>query len=540
MLITRCLLVLAGIGTASLMAQVELASGTGVSPSIDAKYACASVRCLVWGPSYRITVPDGATRMSVVMDEATGLGMTLYGRYGAFPALAGGSVVSDFSTSGIVTLSRDYPTPAIKLRSGTYYFQTAVTFRGTTQVKAAARLTVTLESPLGFIPITPCRIADTREGYGKSGPFGPPLLNGSRDLPVTTSACGIPAGAGAYSLNVTAVPRGRLGYVTVWPQGRSQPPSSNLNAPSGNVTANAVIVPAGSGGGISVYASDPTDLVVDINGYFIRPDTVGALAFYPLSPCRVMDTRPGSGPEGPLGPPPFSAASRLRVVPVLSSRCAIPPNAVAYSLNLTVVPNGSLGYMSVWPAGRAQPTASTLNSSDGAVLANSVLVPAGDAGAINIYAEVSGTATVDAILDINGYFAAPGPGGLSLYPSMPCRVADTRQAPGLNGAFGPPSMFNGEIRTFPMRLSDCAIPFTAQAYALNVTVVPTGELGYLSIYPTGSAPPGVSTLNSWNGRILANSAIVPAGINGSVNVFTSLPTGATTDVVLDLFGYFAP
>jgi hypothetical protein len=41
-----------------------------------------------------------------------------------------------------------------------------------------------------------------------------------------------------------------------------------LNDPLGTVVANAVIVSAGTGGSVDVYASNTTDLVIDINGYY--------------------------------------------------------------------------------------------------------------------------------------------------------------------------------------------------------------------------------------------------------------------------------
>src|SRR5258708_1636853 len=54
-------------------------------------------------------------------------------------------------------------------------------------------------SGLRFIPITPCRIADTRAGQALSGPFGPPFLSATstRSFPVQSSACGIPSTARA-------------------------------------------------------------------------------------------------------------------------------------------------------------------------------------------------------------------------------------------------------------------------------------------------------------------------------------------------------
>src|SRR4029079_18159998 len=87
------------------------------------------------------------------------------------------------------------------------------------------------------------------------------------------AGCGAPANAAAYSLNVTVVPHGLLGYLTGWPTGQPQPLVSTLNSLDGTVLANAAIVPAGTGGAISFYAVNTTDVVVDINGYFAAPNS---------------------------------------------------------------------------------------------------------------------------------------------------------------------------------------------------------------------------------------------------------------------------
>ena len=73
-------------------------------------------------------------------------------------------------------------------------------------------------SPLTFVPVTPCRVADTRGPFGQFG--GPAMIGGfTRDFPIPQSSCGIPSTAAAYSLNFTVVPHGSLGYLTVWPTG---------------------------------------------------------------------------------------------------------------------------------------------------------------------------------------------------------------------------------------------------------------------------------------------------------------------------------
>ncbi len=127
---------------------------------------------------------------------------------------------------------------------------------------------VSVQSPGVFVPVSPCRVADTRN---PTGTFGGPSMTGpsSRDFPIPSGACGIPAGALAYSLNVTVVPKGKLGYLSLWPSGEPQPFVSTLNSFQGYVVANAAIVPAGAGGAISVFVTDTTDVILDINGYFV-------------------------------------------------------------------------------------------------------------------------------------------------------------------------------------------------------------------------------------------------------------------------------
>ena len=268
----------------------------------------------------------------------------------------------------------------------------------------------------------PCRIADTRSPVG---PFGGPTLSGgaSRDFRVTASGCLIPAAAQAYSLNVTVVPKSSLGFLTIWPAGRKMPLASTLNAPDGRVKAAAAIVQAGTQGAVSVYTTGATELILDISGYFVPvTDDTAALAFYPVRPCRIADTRFGVGNSGA----PALQGGIKRTFSIQAASCGVPASARAYSLNFTVVPSGPLGFLATWPSGQPQPRVSTLNAITGAVTANAAIVAAGTSGAIEVYA----TNPTHLVLDINGYFGPDSSNGLSLYASTPCRVLDSRNPPG--------------------------------------------------------------------------------------------------------------
>jgi hypothetical protein len=463
--------------------------------------------------TYRINLPAAATPVfspavgtytsaqSVTITDSTTGAAIYYTVNGTMPT------TSSMKYTGAITVSATETIEAIAVAAG--YANSAV---------ASAKYTIvpSTTAELQFIPSTPCRIADTRNAAGAFG--GPELAAAAtRTFNVPQSACGIPSTAVAYSLNVTVVPTASLGYLTLWPAGLNQPTVSTLNS-DGRVKANATITPAGTNGGVSVYASDTTQFILDIDGYFVPAGTsASGLEFYPLTPCRIADTRNATSA---LGGPSLTGGVG-RAFPVQSSSCGIPSTAKAYSLNITAVPHGSLGYLATWPTGQSQPVVSTLNSSTGVVAANAAIVPAGTGGDISIF--VSDTA--DVILDVNGYFAPPATGGLSLYTVTPCRALDTR-----NGA----GAFDGTLLV-PIHASTCAPPATAQAYVLNATVIPTVSLNYLTLWPAGGSQPNVSTLNASDGAVTSNMAIVPT-TNGSIDAFAT----DSTQLILDLSSYFAP
>lgn len=367
-----------------------------------------------------------------------------------------------------------------------------------------------------FLPTVPCRLVDTRQSTPIAG-------NSSRDFVVPQLGCGIPGTAVAYSLNVTAVPRGRLDYLTIWPAGAPQPYVSTLNSSDGRTKANAAIVPAGSAGAVSVFVTNTSDVILDINGYFL-PGDASTLAFYPLTPCRVVDTREPNFPQG-LGQP-HMANGEVRNLPILTSGCLNGvSNPKAYSMNVTVVPNPSgthLNYLTVWPSDQPQPVVSTLNNPTATVVANAAIVPAAANGDIKVFAYNS----TEVVMDINGYFAPPGQNGLSFYNVTPCRVYDSRA----NG--GQPFR---DTRVIDTAGSQCGPPANAGAYVLNATVAPPARMPYLTLWPDSQQIPVVSTLNAYDGFITSNMAIVP-NANGSIDAYAD----GLTHLIMDISGYFAP
>ena len=210
---------------------------------------------------------------------------------GDFSSSSQGLLLDPF-TAGPQSPANGYPFPGGIIPSG----RIPITFAWRIH-SYSSRPPIASTGPLRFIPVSPCRVADTREATGS---FGAPRLAGeaTREFSIPAAPCGIPSSAQAYSLNFTVIPQSKLDYLTVFPTGTSRPLASLLNSYDGRIKANAAIVPAGADGEISVFATDTTHVIIDVDGYFVPDSDTTALAFFPLPPCRVMDTREAVGVFG--------------------------------------------------------------------------------------------------------------------------------------------------------------------------------------------------------------------------------------------------
>jgi hypothetical protein len=134
-----------------------------------------------------------------------------------------------------------------------------------------------------FVAYPPCRLVDTRNAGFPAG-YGPPALVAgvprNFDINSQPNCPGIPP-ASAYSLNFTVTQTQGPGFLKVFPQGGAVPADvSTINYVGGQTIANAAIVPAASGGGITVIAGvSGTHVIIDVNGYFTNTYNPGTLFF---------------------------------------------------------------------------------------------------------------------------------------------------------------------------------------------------------------------------------------------------------------------
>jgi hypothetical protein len=126
----------------------------------------------------------------------------------------------------------------------------------------------------------------------------------------------------------------------------------------------------------------------------------------------------------------------------------------------------------------------------------------------------------------------PPPG--QFFTVTPCRVTDTRNAPGPSGG---PALLAGASRTFPVA-GLCGIPPGALAIAINVTVVNETQLGDLRLYPAGGSLPAASSINFAMNKVRANNQIIALGAGGQISVQCDMASAGTTDFLFDVTGYF--
>jgi hypothetical protein len=135
-------------------------------------------------------------------------------------------------------------------------------------------------TPSVFVPITPCRLVDTRGGSDNVGTRATPIGSGEAATFAVRGAngnCTIPTTATGIATNTTAVNPTAGSFLTVYPADASpRPTASNLNfTASSPPTPNQVTVGLSATGAIGVFnLSGTVDIIVDIVGYY-QPAATG-------------------------------------------------------------------------------------------------------------------------------------------------------------------------------------------------------------------------------------------------------------------------
>ena len=253
-------------------------------------------------------------------------------------------------------------------------------------------------------------------------------------------------------------------------------------------------------------------------------------AYRPLSPARILDTRPGE--PSPSGQPIGKVGPDTSIEVQITGVGGVPNDGVvAVVLNLTIAQASGPGFVTAHPGGTSRPDTSNLNvTAAGRNAPNSVIVPVGEDGTVTLYTSGGG----HLIADVFGYFEqADSATGGRLVGVSPSRVFDTRPPSDLPGATG--KLDAGD--TIEVKVTDTnGVPATGvSAVVLNVTAAAATAAGYVTVYPGDEARPATSNLHlSFAGENRPNAVIVPVSSTGTIKLFSE--SGA--HLLADVSGYF--
>jgi len=251
------------------------------------------------------------------------------------------------------------------------------------------------QGPLGYQPIPPCRLVDTRTTNA-------PLAAGALRTFSVQGNCGIPAGAVTAALNAAIVAPTNLGHLVLYPSSQSFPGVSSLNWVAGTTAlangARPMLSQTSSPDLAAMLAStgpgNSAHLVLDTMGYF---KSGAPYKFHPIAQCRAVWTAaPGAGA-------PSLVAGSTRSFQI-QGNCGVPVGAKAAFISTKIMaPNTTAGgLLLLFPSGGASNGTSFMNFDAGE--------PAVAGGAIvelsnnNLDVSVASSSNVDLIIKVFGYF----------------------------------------------------------------------------------------------------------------------------------------
>lgn len=357
-----------------------------------------------------------------------------------------------------------------------------------------------ITKPLGFVPLTPSRIMDSRSGHGL-----PAACRVQAKSPIRVQVAGragVPStNVAAVVLNLTVTGTNHSRWAAAYPAGTKFSWTSSVNVKGGQSASALVTVPLGTNGQIELITGGhgDTDMVVDVAGYF--PADGSGSKYQPVTPRRSFDKTLKGGT--------WNATDAAR------------GDYAAVVTNLTMDRPVGDAFLAFGPKHLTNrwPSSSALNTSAGLTRSNRMVSPA--FSDLAIFANRS----TRAIADVTGVYTTSGAGYV---PLTPRRVADSRKELG----------FTSKLPAGTTRLNlrqAAGLPADATSIAVTMTAVNSTKPAYITAYKAGTKRPFTSDLNmnGWDAR--ANMAILPVSADGNVDFY--LNTGSS-DLVLDVLGYY--
>ena len=378
--------------------------------------------------------------------------------------------------------------------------------------------------PMGYVPVTPTRLASTESGAGMLG--GPcRLFHGSgRRVDVQVTGTGPVPGKGvaAVALNVAMRRPSWVSSLTAGPAGGEIPAVQRVSALQNQVSTASMVLPVGADGKVSFFTSfGATDLAVSVVGYYVDPDASqkvkqkisagGGDEYDAVRPDRVAEV--GLGP---------SESRKVTVAGVGGTDAA----ASSATVSITVETGPGRGSVFAYPAGQDRPKVAAVTYGKKATTVQTS-VPVGRDGAIVV--ENAGSDGRTVAVDLSGaYEPAALAGGTSLsLRKAPKKVVDTGSGLGLA------NLGDGASKTIALGSS---VPRGADAVLLQVTAKKPKSDGTLTFWQPGTPRPGTVDLSVRSGDIVTGTVVARVGDGRKVNVKNVGAAGL--DVKVTVLGSF--
>ncbi len=506
---------------------VTTRAGTSATSSADQFFYSTPPPPVVYAVSPNTGLTTGGTAVTITGTNFIGGAMVTFG---GTPA------------TGITVVSATEITVTSPGHAAGTFDVTVTTAGGISPMVAGDKFTFVAWPPIGYHALSPARICDTRASQPSIQCSGETLAAGATQVVDVAGIGGVPAtgsGVTAVVLNVTAANGTAASYFTVYPDGQlkpgqPKPPTSSLNFAAGQNVANLVTVALPTDGKVDVYNANGTaDLIVDVEGYYAPEATTGTGLYNALTPARICDTR-ASQPTNPCTKKTPAAGSTINVT--VAGNGGVPSTGVAaVVLNVTAIDSAQAGYLTVYPTGTPQPTASNVNYAPGQVVPNRVMVPLGSGGAVTIF---TGNGSPDIAVDVSGYFtdaSNPSATGAQFTAAATwARICDTRASQPLNQCSRETLAAGATLGV--TATGAYGVPATATAVVVNVTAADETSNGYLTVFPAGASMPVASDVNFLPGTPVANMTVATLGAKGAFSVYNS---AGSTDLIVDLVGWYS-
>jgi hypothetical protein len=528
------------VGTQTLTAVVSVGTWSVVAAHLgDGTYVVNAAASAIGGT-------PGATSQSLTIDTVAPVvvpgGGSIVVTTNSTPPITGtgatpGSTVSVSVGGQLLTTTAGADgswsvTPAALL-AGTYAVVITITDPAGNLGIGTQALTVTAVAtpvpPTEYKSVGPKRVFDTRAGQSPNAirSVAKQQVGGAYELQVQlTNLDGfVPAaGVGAVSLNVTSTGAAAAGFITVYACGTRELVSS-VNFPALRTVANAVVAPVSANGEVCFYANTPTDIVVDVNGWFAT-----GRVFTAVGPKRVFDTRPGQSPDALRSivktqiPAGGMIEVRLTDLPGF-----VPVDGVgSVSLNVVVANPAAAGFITVNSCGD-RALVSSVNFVAAQTVANAVFAPVSASGTVCFFS----SAATDLVVDINGWLKT----GSGFSAVGPARVLDSRAGNSPDALRYVTKAKIGGGNVLEVKVTDLVgyVPASGvNAVSLNVTATNPDADGFITVFACGTMEE-VSSLNYSSGATVANAVLAPVSATGTICLYSNVPT----DVIVDINGWIA-